>query len=123
VSSTPPEPIIRLSLLIALPSPEVTNPKGRLLDSDEFPDLPDMVIGSTYVTPTMSSSPSVSDARSSTTIPSGEKEDLKGEVEVAHLEYGSAPTQGSRKANWIKRGDKWVIEGLEDCMSTKTSED
>jgi len=80
-----------------------------------------MVIGSTYFTPTTNSSPTGSDPRSPTTIPSGEKGDLKGEVEVAHLEYGIAPTRGSRKATWIKRGDKWVIEGLGDCMSTGIS--
>jgi len=82
-----------------------------------------MVIGSTYFTPAVISSPSGCDARSSTTIPSGEKGDLKGDVEVAHLEYGTVPTQGKRKAAWVKKGDKWVIEGLEDCMSTSTSQD
>jgi hypothetical protein len=41
----------------------------------------------------------------------------KGEMglEVAHLEYGDG--FGGR-AGWIKKGDQWVIEGLEDWMGT-----
>jgi hypothetical protein len=42
-----------------------------------------------------------------------EKEEM--DLEVKHLEYGSGSLGGGR-AVWVRKGDQWVIEGLEDCM-------
>ena len=38
-----------------------------------------------------------------------EKEEL--DMEVAHLEY-----ENGERSGWIKKGDRWAIEGLGDCM-------
>lgn len=100
-TSTPQQPIIRLSLLIALPTSAISaNP----LDEE----LPELVIGSTLLTPTVAKS--TSDVVGSPMGLCKEKEEM--DMEVAHVEYGSERV----RAVWVKKGDQWVIEGLEDCM-------
>jgi hypothetical protein len=118
-AQNPPKPTIRLSLLIALPSPEISKARPDLPKSeDDMDEMPEMVIGSTYFTPTISAGPA--NVGRATTKTSSEKGDLKGEVEVAHLEYGNLSDETVRKAIWVRKGDKWVIEGLEDCtMSSR----
>jgi hypothetical protein len=82
---------MRLSLLIALPTRDAQGVSG-----DEDPDLPDMVIGTTLFVPTRSAA----------------HRDLKDGAEIAHLDYGDDVVNAS--GGWVKKGDKWVIEGLDD---------
>jgi len=100
----PALPIVRLSLLIALPTSAVS----ANLQEEELPEL---VIGSTLLSPTM---PKTRDVVADPSMGSRKEKEEK-EMEVAHLEYGSG-TLGGGRAGWVKNGDKWVIEGLEDCM-------
>jgi hypothetical protein len=107
-AQSPALPVIRLSLLIALPTSAVS---ANLLGEE----LPELVIGSTLFSPTIPKTRNdVTDPPTGSRIEKKEKE-----VEVAHLEYGSGSLSGGR-AGWMKKGDQWVIEGLEDCMGGKT---
>lgn len=110
-AQAPAQPIMRLSLLIALPTSAISaNP------SNEDEDLPELVIGSTLLTPTMPTSDEMISPSTGQSKDNGEKV-----LEVAHLEYGSGSLGGGR-AVWIKKGDRWVIEGLEDCMGGTTTD-
>jgi len=100
----PALPVVRLSLLIALPTSAVS---ANLLEEE----LPELVIGSTLLSPTI---PKIRDGVSDPPMGSRKEKEEK-ELEVAHLEYGSGSLSGGR-AGWVKKGDQCVIEGLEDCM-------
>jgi hypothetical protein len=104
----PALPVVRLSLLIALPTSAVS---ANLLEEE----LPELVIGSTLLSPTI---PKTRDGVADPSIGSRKEKEEK-EMEVAHLEYGSGSLSGGR-AGWVKQGDQWVIEGLEDCMGGNT---
>lgn len=99
-TQVPPPPTIRLSLLIALPTSAVSaNP------ADE--ELPELVIGSTILSPTI---PKSTSANLASPMGLGKEKD-EMDLEVAHLEYGINDSAG-----WVKKGDRWIIEGLKDCM-------
>jgi hypothetical protein len=100
----PALPVVRLSLLIALPTSAVS---ANLLEEE----LPELVIGSTLLSPTI---PKTQDGVADPSLGSRKEKEDK-EMEVAHLEYGSG-TLGGGRAGWVRKGDQWVIEGLEDCM-------
>lgn len=113
IPSTPAR--IRLSLLIALPSPEMHH-KRMSIDTDEdgdAGDLPEMVIGSTVLCPTVRAPASGNTARhrpsGATATAKGFK---KGEMEVSHIEDRDTNTE-VRDAKWTRRGERWVVEGLE----------
>lgn len=97
-------------------------------------DLPELVIGTTTFAPIL---PHQEQELEKEPLPmlSPVSVDGKGKgmgMEVAHLEYEYQDGKGSDgpecRASWIKvkppaDGDgeeKWVIEGLEDCMTSRT---
>lgn len=94
---------VRVSLLIALPSPDID--RNRLsLDSaeDEDPDIPDMVMGSMVFTPFV-------------TMPRRRTRTEGKKGEVKHIEDRSTGQDTEmRQAEWVRRGDKWLMEGLDD---------
>jgi hypothetical protein len=100
----PALPVVRLSLLIALPTSAVS---ANLVEEE----LPELVIGSTLLSPTI---PQTREGVVDQPMGSRKEKEDK-EMEVAHLEYGSG-TLGGGRAGWVRKGDQWVIEGLEDCM-------
>jgi hypothetical protein len=140
-TTTPRPPTIHLSLLIALPAPEVQPRTGPTdLEGD---DLPELVIATTSFIPLLPHHREEEEEDEKGDIshlerissPTDTDEKGKGVLEVAHLEYGQTHVHGhdtsaerdSRPARWVKvkgdkdKGEKWVIEGLEGCMSKNTN--
>jgi hypothetical protein len=141
-TTTPRPPTIHLSLLIALPAPEVRPRTGPTdLEGD---DLPELVIATTSFIPLLPHHQEEEEEEDEKgdishleriSSPTDTDEKGKGVLEVAHLEYGqshglghsTSAERGTRPAGWVKvkgdkdKGEKWVIEGLEGCMSTNTN--
>jgi hypothetical protein len=103
-------------------------------------DLPELVIGTTTFVPIL---PHQEQELEKEPIPMLSPVSLDGKrkgmgMEVAHLEYEDKDGNGldghEHRAAWIRAkvpadadrdgakdgGEKWVIEGLEDCMTSRT---
>ena len=105
--SSPSTPArVRLSLLIALPSPEMRQKRMSMDTDDEEGDLPDLIIGSTILSPTIRApAPASAAARHRTSKKDG--------MEISHIEDRDAEVRGAR---WTRQDDRWRLEGLDGGM-------
>lgn len=100
---------ITMAVLVLMPTrPDRTT---FTVDDEEFDDLPEIVIGTMNMLPTISSDPiPATTASSAASGIASTVEDDKGKAgEEAQVEYVE---QGPRRAKWQTQNGKWGIEGL-----------
>ena len=79
--------------------------------SDEFDELPELVIGSTTVIPFIRPpDPPVPVANSAEAEAIDEKDVIHSDV--YHLKY-AVTSAGSKRAAWTRVRDRWMVEGLD----------
>ncbi|CAD6566915.1 MAG: hypothetical protein TREMPRED_003119 [Tremellales sp. Tagirdzhanova-0007] len=113
-------PTLSLSLLIELPSYHQHHSRSELgrkgevgaRVSDEYDELPELVIGSTTVIPFIRPPDprlSVGDSVSAEAI--DEKDVVYSDI--SHLESAVSSSVETRRAVWSRVGDGWIVEGLD----------
>jgi hypothetical protein len=101
------EPELDLAVIILLPSREGPQRNGN--GNDEFDDLPEMVIGTTVFQPVIYPAMSATSTESVVSnLP--EESDKEKPAEVETVEFAKSL---SRRAQWKKENDQWLVEGLQ----------
>ncbi|WVW83651.1 hypothetical protein I302_105672 [Kwoniella bestiolae CBS 10118] len=103
-SETPPPPALDICVLIALPS-------SRTIVPDQIEDLPELIIGSTTLLPTILTTP-LNRVTSNTSV----DQDKDKKLEIQQIEYSQS--QDRKRAEWKLDESKgkgfWYIDGLGD---------
>ena len=82
-----------------------------VVDGEEYDDLPDMVVGTTYLSPTIAKprSPSTASSVSEMEDPQSSLGKAKSGNVILEMEFAHA----NRPAQWQRKGKGWTLEGLE----------
>ncbi|ORX36883.1 hypothetical protein BD324DRAFT_681634 [Kockovaella imperatae] len=112
------DPTLSLSVLIILPAQQETHRKP----SDEWLDLPEMMIGTTRLVPYVVAGQATESNQPPGMMESSLKEEKEALEDYAVPELSDHAAGGGssseHRAGWRKKGKRWAIEGINDVSIT-----